>query len=85
MKDFAKESLLPSYCLSERPIFPVVISPPAISLIRVEDDAVNTRKLNLTNGTEANNNNKLGPLAIKMQTFTLNVDLNHFNFVPNEA
>lgn len=42
------------------------------------------RKLSLTYGTEANNK-KLGPLAIKMQLFTLNVDLNHFYFVPNEA
>lgn len=26
-----------------------------------------------------------GPLAIKMQMFTLNVDLNHLDFAPNEA
>lgn len=67
----------------QKTFFPAIISPPAISLIGVEDDAVNIPKLNLTN-REANNNN-LRPVAIKMQTFTLNVDSNHFNFVPNEA
>lgn len=83
MSDFAKGSLLPSPCLSRSHIFPATISPPAISLIGVQDDAVNIPKLNL-NSRAANNNNSR-PLAIKMQTFTLNVDSNHFNFVPNEA